>query len=55
VLVRVVARGVWHTDLYTGSGADPSGYAPAALGHKRARVVEAVGDGVKDVAPAITS
>ena len=28
VLVRLVACGVCHTDLYTASGADPSGYAP---------------------------
>jgi Zn-dependent alcohol dehydrogenase len=27
VLVRLVACGVCHTDLYTASGADPSGYA----------------------------
>jgi S-(hydroxymethyl)glutathione dehydrogenase/alcohol dehydrogenase len=26
VLVRLVACGVCHTDLYTASGADPSGY-----------------------------
>ncbi len=28
VLVRVEACGVCHTDLYTASGVDPSGYAP---------------------------
>ena len=28
VLVRLVACGVCHTDMYTASGADPSGYAP---------------------------
>ena len=33
-LVRLVACGVCHTDLYTASGADPSGYAPAVLGHE---------------------
>jgi len=38
----------------TRSGPDPSGYASAVLGHKPAGVVEAVGDGVKDGAPAIT-
>src|SRR5438552_1543882 len=27
-LVRLVACGVCHTDLYTASGVDPSGYAP---------------------------
>ena len=33
VLVRLVACGVCHTDLFAASGADPSGYAPAVLGH----------------------
>ena len=33
VLVRLVACGVCHTDLYTAPGADPSGYAPTVLGH----------------------
>jgi S-(hydroxymethyl)glutathione dehydrogenase/alcohol dehydrogenase len=28
VLVRLAACGVCHTDLYTASGAYPSGYAP---------------------------
>jgi S-(hydroxymethyl)glutathione dehydrogenase / alcohol dehydrogenase len=51
VLVRLHACGVCHTDLYTASGADPSGYAPAVLGHEGAGVVEAVGDGVTSVAP----
>ena len=51
VLVRLVACGVCHTDMYTASGADPSGYAPAVLGHEGAGVVEAVGDGVRDVKP----
>src|SRR6478672_10149695 len=49
VLVRLVACGVCHTDLYTASGADPSGYAPAVLGHEGAGVVEKLGDGVKDL------
>src|SRR6267143_3867264 len=51
VLVRPVACGVCHTDLYTASGADPSGYSPTVLGHEGAGVVEVVGDGVRDVAP----
>jgi S-(hydroxymethyl)glutathione dehydrogenase/alcohol dehydrogenase len=51
VLVRLEACGVCHTDLYTASGADPSGYAPAVLGHEGAGVVEAVGDGVTSLAP----
>src|SRR3954470_2079175 len=50
VLVRLVACGVCHTDLYTASGADPSGYAPTVLGHEGAGVVEAVGQGVASVA-----
>jgi S-(hydroxymethyl)glutathione dehydrogenase/alcohol dehydrogenase len=51
VLVRLAACGVCHTDLYTASGADPSGYAPTVLGHEGAGVVEAIGDGVSSVAP----
>lgn len=51
VLVRLVACGVCHTDLYTASGADPSGYAPTVLGHEGAGVVEAIGENVRDVAP----
>ena len=51
VLVRLVACGVCHTDLYTASGADPSGYAPTVLGHEGAGVVERVGDGVTSLAP----
>jgi S-(hydroxymethyl)glutathione dehydrogenase / alcohol dehydrogenase len=50
VLVRLVACGVCHTDLYTASGADPSGYAPTVLGHEGAGVVERVGEGVTSVA-----
>jgi S-(hydroxymethyl)glutathione dehydrogenase/alcohol dehydrogenase len=50
VLVRLVACGVCHTDLYTASGADPSGYAPCVLGHEGAGVVEAVGEGVTSLA-----
>jgi S-(hydroxymethyl)glutathione dehydrogenase / alcohol dehydrogenase len=44
-LVRLAACGVCHTDLYTASGADPTGYAPCVLGHEGAGVVERVGDG----------
>src|ERR671931_411488 len=51
VLVRLHACGICHTDLYTASGADPSGYAPTVLGHEGAGVVERVGDGVGSVAP----
>jgi threonine dehydrogenase-like Zn-dependent dehydrogenase len=35
VLVRLEACGVCHTDMYTASGADPSGYAPTVLGQRR--------------------
>jgi S-(hydroxymethyl)glutathione dehydrogenase/alcohol dehydrogenase len=46
VLVRLVACGVCHTDMYTASGVDPSGYAPTVLGHEGAGVVERCGAGV---------
>src|SRR5664279_257609 len=49
VLVRLVACGVCHTDMYTASGVDPSGYAPTVLGHEGAGIVERVGDGVTSV------
>jgi len=51
VLVRLHACGVCHTDMYTASGVDPSGYSPCVLGHEGAGVVEAVGEGVLSVAP----
>jgi S-(hydroxymethyl)glutathione dehydrogenase/alcohol dehydrogenase len=50
-LVQLEACGVCHTDLYTASGADPSGYAPTVLGHEGAGVVERVGEGVRFVQP----
>jgi S-(hydroxymethyl)glutathione dehydrogenase/alcohol dehydrogenase len=49
-LVRLVATGVCHTDLYTMSGLDPSALMPAVLGHEGGGVVEAVGLGVTSVA-----
>ena len=51
VLVRLHACGVCHTDMYTASGADPSGYSPCVLGHEGAGLVEEVGEGVTSVAP----
>ncbi|MEA2144477.1 MAG: S-(hydroxymethyl)glutathione dehydrogenase / alcohol dehydrogenase [Solirubrobacteraceae bacterium] len=51
VLVRIEACSVCHTDMYTASGADPSGYAPAVLGHEGAGIVEALGEGVSSVTP----
>jgi S-(hydroxymethyl)glutathione dehydrogenase/alcohol dehydrogenase len=50
-LVRLLACGVCHTDLYTASGVDPSGYAPTVLGHEGCGVVERVGEGVASLAP----
>jgi len=49
VLVALEACGVCHTDMYTASGADPSGYAPTVLGHEGAGVVERLGPGVSSV------
>ncbi len=46
VLIRLVACGVCHTDMYTASGTDPSGYAPTVLGHEGAGVVERCGSDV---------
>jgi S-(hydroxymethyl)glutathione dehydrogenase / alcohol dehydrogenase len=51
VLVRLAACGVCHTDMYTASGVDPSGYAPTVLGHEGAGYVEKVGEGVSSVSP----
>src|SRR5947207_8253433 len=50
VLVRLVACGVCHTDLYTASGVDPSGYSPTVLGHEGGGAVEAVGPEVSSLA-----
>jgi S-(hydroxymethyl)glutathione dehydrogenase / alcohol dehydrogenase len=50
-LVRIQACGVCHTDLYTASGADPTGYTACILGHEGAGVVEAVGPETTLVAP----
>jgi S-(hydroxymethyl)glutathione dehydrogenase/alcohol dehydrogenase len=50
VLVRLAACGVCHTDMYTASGVDPSGYAPTVLGHEGAGVVEQLGAGVSSLA-----
>src|SRR6476620_7955541 len=51
VLVRLAACGVCHTDMYTASGVDPSGYEPAVLGHEGAGFVEKVGEGVSRLSP----
>lgn len=46
VLVKLEACGVCHTDLYTASGADPSGYCDCVLGHEGAGIVAELGAGV---------
>ena len=46
VLVRLIACGICHTDMYTASGVDPSGYAPTVLGHEGAGIVERCGPDV---------
>ena len=51
VLVRLHACGVCHTDMYSASGVDPSGYSPCVLGHEGAGVVEDVGEGVTSLVP----
>src|SRR4051812_8399376 len=51
VLVRLVACGVCHTDMYTAWGVDPSGYSPCVLGHEGGGVVEKAGDGVTSLSP----
>jgi S-(hydroxymethyl)mycothiol dehydrogenase len=49
-LVRVQACGVCHTDLHYREGGINDDF-PFLLGHEAAGVVEAIGDGVSDVAP----
>ncbi|MFF7356268.1 MULTISPECIES: S-(hydroxymethyl)mycothiol dehydrogenase [Streptomyces] len=49
-LVRIEACGVCHTDLHYREGGISDDF-PFLLGHEAAGVVEAVGDGVTDVAP----
>jgi S-(hydroxymethyl)glutathione dehydrogenase / alcohol dehydrogenase len=50
VLVRVVAAGVCHSDVHLADGLLGAGRWPMVLGHEGAGVVEAVGEGVADVA-----
>lgn len=51
VLVRVRACGVCRTDLHVIDGELPDGKIPIVPGHEIVGVVEAVGDGVADLAP----
>lgn len=48
-LVRLKACGVCHTDLYSASGVDPSGYCNCVLGHEGAGIVEAIGPEVSSL------
>jgi len=50
VLVKIKSCGVCHTDLYTASGVDPSGYCDCVLGHEGAGIVAEIGAGVTSVA-----
>jgi S-(hydroxymethyl)glutathione dehydrogenase / alcohol dehydrogenase len=50
VLVRVVAAGVCHSDVHLADGLLGAGRWPMVLGHEGAGVVDAVGEGVVDVA-----
>jgi S-(hydroxymethyl)glutathione dehydrogenase/alcohol dehydrogenase len=45
VLVRLLACGVCHTDMYTASGVDPSGYADVNRGFE----LMAAQDGIRSV------
>jgi len=54
VVVTVGACGVCHTDLHYREGSINSDF-PFLLGHEAAGIVEAVGAGVTNVAPATTS
>ena len=50
VLVRVAAAGVCHSDVHLADGLLGEGRCPMVLGHEGAGVVEAVGEGVSEVA-----
>jgi len=50
VLVRTVATGVCHSDLFRAEGLNPT-ELPAVLGHESAGIVERVGEGVTYVQP----
>lgn len=49
LLVKIVASGVCHTDAITRAGDMPMPF-PAVLGHEGSGIVEAIGDGVTQVA-----
>ena len=49
--MEIDGTGIWNTDAFTLSGADPEGLFPAILGHEGAGVVVEVGSGVTSVKP----
>ena len=51
IRVRLAAAGVCHSDLHLADGQLGHGRWPVVLGHEGAGVVEAVGDGVDQIAP----
>ncbi|HEY4019769.1 MAG TPA: alcohol dehydrogenase catalytic domain-containing protein, partial [Pseudonocardiaceae bacterium] len=51
VLVRVVATGMCHTDLFGRGGLLGTAFLPAVLGHEGAGIVEQVGPSVAGIAP----
>ncbi|MCC6134301.1 MAG: S-(hydroxymethyl)glutathione dehydrogenase/class III alcohol dehydrogenase [Candidatus Contendobacter sp.] len=51
VLLKVVASGVCHTDVFTLSGDDPEGAFPCVLGHEGGCEVVECGPGVKGLKP----
>ena len=51
VVVRIAASGVCRSDLHVLNGRTPVANLPMILGHEGAGVVEAVGPGVRGLAP----
>jgi S-(hydroxymethyl)glutathione dehydrogenase / alcohol dehydrogenase len=51
IRVRLAAAGVCHSDLHLADGQLGDGRWPTVLGHEGAGVVDAVGDGVDELAP----
>lgn len=50
VLIRIVATGICHTDLYCHAGLGMPVPRPIVLGHEGAGIVEAVGSGIQSLA-----
>ena len=51
VLVKIEAAGICHSDAHYRAGKSPVGPLPQILGHEVAGIVDAVGEGVSEVAP----